>query len=103
MIRSILIAALAALSAGCTGVSDLLINEAYCGDSEEMVAVSWYGPLGVGAKLGPKSAQRYCQPPASALVPQLAAPGPSAADTIGRPVAPVLPIAPIVFPSSLPR
>ena len=49
---------LAALSlAGCAQFK----NKVYC-DADEMVFVSWYASIGVGAQIDPDNAKRHCNP-----------------------------------------
>lgn len=94
--RAAIILAAAALLAGCETLADHFSTDAYCADAEEMLAVSWYGTLGIGTKLGPKSAQRHCKPPNAASMPSgQGLPAQSPAATFTSPIRPIESIAPI--------
>lgn len=60
--RIILVALAALLLSGCASLETALENRVLCSlDRQQMAFISWYGPLGVGAKVAPADAV-LCKP-----------------------------------------
>lgn len=61
MTRLLLILA-AALLAGCSTLDSMLINRVSCTlDRKQGAFVSWYGPIGISAKIADADAEVMCQ------------------------------------------
>lgn len=61
MTRSILIAALATLSTGCASLDGALVNRVACTlDRQQGAFISWYGPIGISAKIADADAKVMC-------------------------------------------
>lgn len=57
LIRASAALALCVVAAGCATLETALENRVLCSlDRKQMAFISWYGPLGVGAKIAPADA-----------------------------------------------
>lgn len=60
--KIIIILAVAALLAGCSTLDSMLINRVSCTlDRKQGAFVSWYGPIGISAKIADADAEVMCQ------------------------------------------
>ena len=62
MIRSTILLAAAALLAGCGTLDRVLENRVACSlDRSQGAFISWYGPLGISAKIAEADVEQMCK------------------------------------------